>query len=92
MNIGNLLIMSHAILTIAIPTYNRVEKLIRILRLIQDEISKLSLSADIDILVSDNSDKRFDGIHELIEQPVRYIWNENNQDWELYLPAPRIKL
>ena len=70
--------MSHAILTIAIPTYNRVEKLIRILRLIQDELTKLSLSADIDILVSDNSDKRFDSIHELIELPVRYIWNENN--------------
>jgi glycosyltransferase involved in cell wall biosynthesis len=70
--------MSDPILTIAIPTYNRVDKLIRILQLIQDEIIKLNLSNDIEILVSDNSDAKFEGIHGIIKQPIKYIWNETN--------------
>jgi glycosyltransferase involved in cell wall biosynthesis len=74
--------MSKPILTIAIPTYNRAEKLIRILGLIQDEITKINLSKDIEILVSDNSGKKFEGIHELIEQPIKYIWNVTNVGYD----------
>ena len=76
--IRGFLSMSDPILTIAIPTYNRVDKLTRILQLIQDEIIKLNLSNDMEILVSDNSDAKFEGIHGVIEQPIKYIWNETN--------------
>jgi glycosyltransferase involved in cell wall biosynthesis len=44
------------ILTIAIPTYNRNKKLLRLLDLLKEEIIRLQLSDVVRIIISDNSD------------------------------------
>ena len=47
---------SQHILTIAIPTYNRNKKLLRLLDLLKEEIVRLHLSDVVRIIISDNSD------------------------------------
>lgn len=43
-------------LTIAIPTYNRTQKLLRLLYILKEEIRAYDLSAKVSVLISDNSD------------------------------------
>lgn len=45
----------HKLLTIAIPTYNRADKLRRLLKKLEDQINLDSLGSQIEILVSDNA-------------------------------------
>jgi hypothetical protein len=48
--------LNQHILTIAIPTYNRHNKLLRLLDILKDEILRLHLSDVVRIIISDNSD------------------------------------
>ena len=48
--------LNNHILTIAIPTYNRHEKLMRLLVILKEEIVRLDLTDTVSILISDNSE------------------------------------
>lgn len=67
-----------SILTLAIPTYNRVDKLQRLLHKIQDELNEFNIAALVQILITDNSKCKFEEVHNTISHPVNYYWNNVN--------------
>ena len=61
--------LNNHILTIAIPTYNRHEKLMRLLVILKEEIVRLDLTDTVSILISDNSENN------VTEEPASIIKN-----------------
>jgi hypothetical protein len=69
---------ANKILTIAIPTCNRPDKLKRIVTRINDEVTKFELEGDVGVLISDNSDIRSEESFNHLSMCVKYHWNEEN--------------
>ena len=78
--------MENKLLTIAIPTYNRVENLKRCVQNLQTAIKTYNLSHSIEILIVDNAStsyNREDLIYFLEEEITVFIKNETNIGGEL---------
>lgn len=70
------------LLTIAIPTYNRSQKLVRLLSIIINEINSYELNKYIDILISDNSENALtkDAISEFSHQEINLDYYKQPQN------------
>ena len=66
-------------LTIAIPTYNRKEKLIQTLIAISHQLNSYQLSDSVEVLVCDNSDLAIENLGTQVDLPkIRYLYNGEN--------------
>jgi glycosyltransferase involved in cell wall biosynthesis len=73
--------MSNPILTIAISTYNRLERLEKSLYQIQQEISRLPMPSEVELLVVDNAstDETFNFLQANRSSSISIIRNSRNQ-------------
>jgi glycosyltransferase involved in cell wall biosynthesis len=66
-------------LTIAIPTYNRKEKLIQTLVAISHQLNTYQLSNSVEVIVCDNSDLAIENLGAQVALPkIRYFFNGEN--------------
>ena len=73
--------LNQHILTIAIPTYNRHNKLLRLLDILKDEIVRLHLSDVVRIIISDNSDNTIteNAISNFFRTPFHVVYLSNKK-------------